>query len=58
MKHSQSADLGHNNYVGEDCLTLNIYRPVGQEPNLPVAIWIHGYVYLFSMPQLTQYRKY
>lgn len=34
---------------GEDCLNLNVVRPAGQpaEP-LPVAVWIYGYVFLFT----------
>ncbi|KAL8397229.1 hypothetical protein RB594_004082 [Gaeumannomyces avenae] len=33
-----------DNYVSEDCLTLNVVRPEGVVPgtNLPVAVWIHG----------------
>ena len=27
---------------GEDCLTLDIYRPITDNKNLPLAIWIHG----------------
>jgi len=42
----QSATRGYNDYVSEDCLTLNIVRPVGVGENLPVALWIHGQVAL------------
>ncbi len=32
-----------NVYIGsEDCLVLDIYRPVSDAKNLPVAVWIHG----------------
>lgn len=26
----------------EDCLTLNVYRPSTQQPNLPVIVFVHG----------------
>lgn len=40
----QNADRGYNNYVSEDCLTLNVVRPAGQGSDLPVVVWIHGLV--------------
>src|SRR5688572_25370152 len=27
---------------GEDCLTLNVWTPVGAGQRLPVLVWIHG----------------
>ncbi|PVH87433.1 triacylglycerol lipase [Cadophora sp. DSE1049] len=33
-----SATRGYNDYVSEDCLTLNIVRPVGVGESLPVAL--------------------
>jgi carboxylesterase type B len=40
----KSDDTGYSS--SEDCLTLNIVRPAGVKDNsdLPVAVWIHGYV--------------
>ena len=37
-------DIGYNS--SEDCLTLNVIRPAGVKANaeLPVVVWIHGYV--------------
>jgi triacylglycerol lipase len=34
-----------NNYVSEDCLTLNVIKPaiLKAHPPLPVLVWIHGY---------------
>ena len=36
-----AAPTGSAGY-SEDCLTLNIWRPVGQNGPLPVMVWIHG----------------
>lgn len=40
----KSDDVGYNS--SEDCLTLNVIRPAGVKANaeLPVVVWIHGYV--------------
>ncbi|KAJ5765926.1 triacylglycerol lipase [Penicillium odoratum] len=32
----------YTDFMSEDCLTLNIVRPVGQGSDLPVVIWIYG----------------
>ena len=29
-------------FVSEDCLTLNVFRPTGATGPLPVMVWIHG----------------
>jgi para-nitrobenzyl esterase len=29
-------------FVSEDCLTLNVFRPAGATGPLPVMVWIHG----------------
>ena len=29
-------------FVSEDCLTLNVFRPAGADGPLPVMVWIHG----------------
>ncbi|RFA07769.1 carboxylesterase [Subtercola boreus] len=34
-----------NAAMGEDCLTLNVVRPVGRGPLLPVMVFIHGGAY-------------
>ena len=44
IQHSTPCvQLVFNDYAeGEDCLVLDIYRPITEEKNLPVAIYIHG----------------
>ena len=40
-------DLPYNDNLSEDCLTLNVIRPSNGTDcarDLPVAVWIHGYV--------------
>jgi para-nitrobenzyl esterase len=32
----------------EDCLTLNVHRPAGAVPGLPVMVWIHGGGFAFG----------
>lgn len=40
--------------MGEDCLTLNVWRPAGTEEgaNLPVVVWIYGGVFQFGGPPI------
>ncbi|TVY36100.1 Lipase [Lachnellula subtilissima] len=42
--YGEDTQIGGNNYVDEDCLTLNIVAPSGWDPSqkLPVAVWIYG----------------
>ncbi len=41
--YGEDTAIGANNYVSEDCLTLNIVRPSGYEDaKLPVGVWIYG----------------
>ena len=41
--YGEDTFIGGDNYVSEDCLTLNIVRPSGYEgQELPVAAWIYG----------------
>lgn len=43
--YGEDTQIGGNNYVSEDCLTLNIVRPSGCEDKaLPVLLWIYGFV--------------
>jgi hypothetical protein len=41
-------DIGY--VQGEDCLTVNVIRPTGVKPGqgLPVLVWIHGRLFLFT----------
>ena len=32
----------------EDCLTLNVHRPVGEDTGLPVMVWLHGGGFAFG----------
>ncbi|KAL2783763.1 Alpha/Beta hydrolase protein [Aspergillus keveii] len=45
---SDTANLG--NPVNEDCLTLNVVRPVGVKAgdDLPVGVWLHGGSYIMG----------
>ncbi|UPK89480.1 hypothetical protein LCI18_000415 [Fusarium solani-melongenae] len=41
--YGEDTEVAAKNYTGEDCLSLNVVRPVGNWSNpLPVAVWIHG----------------
>jgi len=41
--YGEDTFIGANNYTSEDCLTLNIVRPIGYENcALPVGVWIYG----------------
>jgi carboxylesterase type B len=41
--YGEDTYIGASNFTNEDCLTLNIVRPVGYEDcALPVGVWIHG----------------
>ncbi|CAE6417154.1 unnamed protein product [Rhizoctonia solani] len=31
-----------NNRISEDCLTLNVWKPINATGNLPVMVWIYG----------------
>ena len=43
MQKPQPGDLGPiGGPISEDCLFLNVWRPVGSADNLPVMVWIHG----------------
>lgn len=45
--YGEDTQIGGNNYVSEDCLTLNIVKPSGCEGQaLPVLVWIYGFVIL------------
>ncbi len=39
----------------EDCLTLNIWRPIDSERLLPVMVWIHGGAFRFGSGALPWY---
>lgn len=40
----EDTQVAINNFVNEDCLTMNVVRPAGYDGNakLPVLVWIHG----------------
>lgn len=44
MGLGEDTQVAINNYVKEDCLTMNVVRPAGYDGNakLPVLVWIHG----------------
>ena len=39
----------------EDCLTLNVFAPPGNETNLPVMVWIHGGAYALGASRQPAY---
>jgi para-nitrobenzyl esterase len=51
-----------NEDTSEDCLFLNVHRPVGDAEDLPVMVWIHGGAFLhgagsqptYNSPELVQ----
>ncbi|KAH7124905.1 carboxylesterase [Dactylonectria estremocensis] len=41
--YGEDTEVAAKNYTSEDCLSLNVVRPVGySNERLPVAVWIHG----------------
>jgi para-nitrobenzyl esterase len=40
-------------HCSEDCLSLNVWRPVGDEAGLPVYVWLPGGANQFQAPRLS-----
>lgn len=41
--YGEDTYIGAGNFTSEDCLTLNVVRPMGYEgKKLPVGVWIYG----------------
>ncbi|MBV9595210.1 MAG: carboxylesterase/lipase family protein [Actinobacteria bacterium] len=41
-QHMVPGEIFDVGIMSEDCLRLNIWRPSGDRPRLPVIVWIHG----------------
>ena len=46
-----------NEDTSEDCLFLNVHRPVGEVEDLPVMVWIHGGAFLHGAGSQTTYNS-
>lgn len=48
-------EAGYLNPTSEDCLYLNIWRPVAETRSLPVMVWIHGGAFIMGAGSYPSY---